>query len=136
MYIRIFSVILLACSLAACGPVYQTSYSYQAPHNIHEKQCIIQCQQAKTTCNSACQTGQYQCQQAAMSRARFNYAEYKSRQRLMGQPVQRDLNSFYNGSNCDSTCGQCTYNFNNCYTMCGGKVLVHRQCVAFCPKDG
>lgn len=132
---RLISLLLIACILAGCGPVYQTSYTYQAPKNIQAKQCIIQCQQAKTTCQSACQTSQYQCQQAAMSQARFNYEEYKSQQKLMGKPVQADLNSFYNGGDCYNTCGQCSYNFNNCYTMCGGKVLVHKRCVAFCGKN-
>ncbi len=135
MFLRFTLLLILALSLAACGPVYQTSYSYQPPASIQGKQCIIQCQQAKTTCESACSTRKFQCQQAAMSQARFNFAEYRSQQKLQGKPISQDLNDFYNPIGCDSFCGQCPTNFNNCYTMCGGKVLVHKKCVAFCGKN-
>lgn len=129
-----FLVSLLAAVLAGCGPIYNTSYTYQAPAGIQGRQCIIQCQQAKTLCQSACSTRNYQCKSMSMQEARYSYREYKYRQRRRGEAIDRDLDDFYNPMGCGGSCG-CAPKFNDCYTMCGGQVLVHKKCVAFCGSE-
>jgi uncharacterized protein YceK len=118
--------------LSGCGPIYQTTYSYQPPRAQMGKMCISQCFQTKSMCQQMCQTQDQSCRTQEHQNAYFRYQAYHAQQVSRGKPVNKSINDFDNSfSVCQHSCS-CTADFNMCYQSCGGSVLEHRECTAFC----
>lgn len=135
---KLFLSVLLIASLAltGCGPIYQTTYSYEPPANINARSCIVQCQQNRMQCNFACSSQNNQCEMMAQQSAMFQYRAYVSQQRAAGQPVTATVQNFFDDSSCQmqSYCN-CTPQYNQCYQFCGGRIIAQQKCVAFCGDD-
>ena len=137
MYSRIVQCVCILVGitlLSACGPIYNTSYQYHPPTSLQGRQCIVQCSRTKEACQHHCNSDVNQCRSLAMQQANFDYNAYVNARNVRREPVERDLNSFYNPSQCNTSCN-CEPEFNNCYTLCGGHIETIRKCVAFCDQQ-
>lgn len=131
----IFTCLFLAITLAGCGPIYQTHYSYVPPHSSVGKMCIAQCVQSKSTCQQMCQMKEQNCQYQSREEARYSYSEYKHDRKKHGKAVKKELRDFDSGRySCHQSC-DCDETFNSCYDACGGKVVESRVCTMFCDKQ-
>lgn len=133
--LSILGFIAVTLLLSACGPIYQTTYSYIPPASDTGKMCATQCQQNQSMCQQLCNSRADTCQSNARSQAMYAYEEYKSEQISQGQPVTETLNDFYDDSQCSNmNCG-CSDSYNSCFTTCGGQIIPKSTCVAFCNKQ-
>lgn len=123
----------LASLLAACGPIYQTHYTYQPPVSWRGRQCVNQCLSQKSFCESACQSAYQRCTIREDRIAAREYRAYVREQNRMHKPVTKSPGEFGDYSACSRSCS-CDTNYRQCYSNCGGQVIPHRKCVAFCKK--
>lgn len=123
----------LTLMLAACGPIYETQYSYQPPHSDTGRMCAAQCVQNKSTCHAMCEMRKQTCLAQDKQNALVQFEAYKTRRIAEHRPVDKTPVDFENSWNCNQACG-CGDTFNMCYQTCGGVVTPHRECVAFCDK--
>ncbi len=133
-----FNMILLLIScliLAACGPIYKKTYTYVPPHSWHGKRCVSRCMGIKTSCKIGCRKQQEVCRRDAQRAAKPAYKDYLRSQRKKHKSAYETINDFADYSNCNQSCG-CQSDYRQCYRSCGGQIIVGKQCVMFCKKDG
>ena len=131
-----FTTILLATVAAlvtACGPVYETHYSYVSPKSWRGKQCVNRCLRDRSRCQSRCQRNNQSCRNTANLAAMPAYLSYVEQAKKNNDPVWKNVSDFADYSQCNSSC-DCESNYRQCFTNCGGDVIANTQCVAFCPK--
>ena len=130
--LKLLLAVITAITMMACSSVYDTQYRYQKPSSESGKQCIVQCQQTKNTCQQLCQNDSPLCKARARERARQDFNEYVSQRKIAGKPIVRDLDSFYDPLQCASPTCNCEADYRACYQMCGGQVVAEKKCVANC----
>jgi hypothetical protein len=131
----IFLLALMTGFLTACGPIYQTQYSYVPPRSPMGNMCLAQCIQGKSMCEQMSQMRSDSCRMQSRQDAMFRYQVYRDGQIARGQPIHRRPNDFDYGSfGCNSSGDTCTHNFNMCYQSCGGQVMAQQVCTAFCNR--
>lgn len=138
--IRIYFIGLLGLILAGCsaeGTLYNTSYNYLPPASVSGKMCILQCQQAKNSCERACHANNGDCEAQIRKQARYNYSEYVAKRRAMGKPIKKQVDDFYDASVCNENrpCG-CDKDYQACYELCGGQISATKRCTIFCDHKG
>ena len=135
--LTILFLLFLLLSLSACGPIYNTSYSFSQPKSTSGKQCTNACLQNRSVCNMQCNAQNEQCRVNARKIALPTYLLYLVNQGKEEQPRRhnrdRTIDDFANYSNCSSIC-DCESTYNQCFSGCGGIVTENRQCVVFCDK--
>ncbi|MEO8400230.1 MAG: hypothetical protein ABI597_00355 [Gammaproteobacteria bacterium] len=124
---------LMVFVVTACGPIYQTKYSYQPPHSDMGRMCASQCLQSKSSCDQMCQMRKDNCFLHARQNALVQFEAYKAEQKAKSKPVEKTPASFENTAGCDQPCN-CGFDFNMCYQTCGGVVTKYEVCTAFCDK--
>lgn len=129
----LLTLILSASLLTGCGPVYQTRYTFQPPHNWHGRKCVNRCLAERSQCYSNCRVSNQMCRNSADMEALPSYLNYAHEQRKAGQPVYDNVNDFADKSGCYSNCG-CASSYRECYENCGGIVTPYTVCTAFCPQ--
>ncbi|CAM2961660.1 Uncharacterised protein [Legionella steigerwaltii] len=129
----IFSILVLASMLIACGPIYNTEYSFVPPQSDVAKMCTAQCIQGKNDCEQSCRVDNENCRMRAQQNAMFEYKHYKEEQKRMGLPINKTVNDFDRSSSCNNSC-RCESTYRACYSACGGEVREHKVCVAFCDQ--
>lgn len=130
----IFSIMALVGMLTACGPIYNTEYSFVPPKSDIAKMCTAQCIQGKNDCEQSCRVDNDNCRMRAQQNAMFEYKQYKEDRKRMGLPINKSVNDFDRSSSCSNSC-RCESTYRACYSACGGEVLEHKVCVAFCDKQ-
>ena len=123
--------LFVALFLSACGPMYETTYTYVPPKDTKGQMCVMQCQNSKSLCQRLCDSETENCKNRQMNEARFKYESYVSQQRAAGQQPTRDMNSFYDSYGCHHKC-HCGEDYRSCFALCGGQVIPQTTCVAFC----
>ncbi len=122
-----------ACLLLwGCGPVYETSYTYQSPKSMQGKRCVSQCRQSRTMCKRLCTSETENCKLRARDDASYRYREYVARQRIAHRPIERTPDSFYSAAHCSRKSCSCEEDYRACFEMCGGEAIAVKRCVAFC----
>ena len=124
-------LLLITSFITACGPMYTTTYSYVGPKDTKGQMCVMQCQQSKSLCQRLCSSESENCKSRAMGDARFKYEEYLSERRSQGKTAEKNMNSFYDSSECGRTCN-CDDDYRSCFQLCGGQVIPQTTCTAFC----
>src|SRR3990167_3408790 len=125
--------ILASILLTACGPVYQTTYTYDPPDAWSGRKCVNRCLEVKSQCNIECSRNNQVCVAEARENGDFRYRQYVREQRRLNKPVVLGPEDFIDTNGCYSGCS-CDSDYRECYMNCGGKVITHQRCVAFCPK--
>jgi hypothetical protein len=128
----VFLLILMVSLLSACGPIYQTTYTYSPPSSQTGKMCVNQCLQTKNNCQQMCQLQDQNCRMQARQDAFYRYQQYRDEQTSRGEKNDRSIDSFDDSySRCNHSC-HCVSDFNICYENCGGVVQKNKVCTAFC----
>ncbi len=120
-------------TLAGCGPVYNTSYTYKSPRAWRGRMCVNTCLQQRNTCSLQCKEMNSQCRETAIIAARPAYKAYLRHQRHHHKTAWKSVNDFADFSQCNNVCN-CAPNYNQCFENCGGRIIAHTRCVAFCKK--
>lgn len=123
---NLWCLLLISLFISACGPMRPTSYTYVPPKDAKGKVCTMQCQQSKSSCQRLCDSEAENCKSRAMGEARLKYDSYLSEQRSKGEPVEKDLNSFYSSDSCVEHCN-CTTDYQSCFQLCGGELIPQTQ---------
>lgn len=119
--------------IAACGPMYKTTYNYIPPHSNHGRMCLNQCLDIQNNCREVCNNHKDQCKAMAQRRAEADFWAYQRAQRDTHQPIMKTTSDFYNDMGCQESC-HCNEQYNQCYINCGGQIVPTQTCVAFCDK--
>lgn len=128
-------VMVLAAGVTACGPVYETSYSYTPPRSAEGRMCTSQCQQIQNLCLQNCRLEQQTCTSQARAEAASDYSAYVAERTAAKAPVKKRQSDFDYSYRCssDSACeSRCGNDFRFCYSNCGGQITSQRVCTAFC----
>jgi len=126
-------LVMLTSLLTACGPVYQSHYTYQAPTTRMDQKCAAQCMQGKSSCLQICDLKNLRCVQRVHQDAEYRYQQYRQTQLSRGARVTKSLRQFEDRTECRKSC-TCRVTFNTCYSACGGQVFEHKKCIAFCDE--
>lgn len=162
--LKYFILALLACFTVACGPIYETSYTYKNPKNIQGKRCVNQCLWQKNRCQGRCQNRRARCldqisQDNNRRRDRYERCVKKAFNRFMRRQPKRHHNKHHNKHHkprkhqqprfnpanygCEkhlrstSVCNvscDCQPAYKACFVNCGGLIIPHTKCIAFCKK--
>ena len=139
------SLLLVTLMLSACGPIYQTRYSYFPPTATKGKMCINQCLLNSQQCGNDCNTQQNSCKVLDEIRAQNEYNAYIKRNcqkvlvyaenqqsygygRSIGGAVSKkmqcdngspkSIDYFRNSYGCSSAFDDCSSNCKNMYNSC------------------
>ena len=128
-------LLLFLLTLIACGPVYQTSYSYSPPPSLKSTSCINHCQ----TNQQDCEWQEEQRYQACEDRASADYNICESN-KIYGYNYKKKrtecvANCYCSRTSCSApNIERCTTRYNSCYVGCGGTVVSTTQCVSNCEE--
>jgi hypothetical protein len=132
---RLLLTILLALPVAACGPMYDTTYKYVPPGDRQGRSCVRDCQSDKQECDFRVERVTRQCEREDEDRAEHAFRQYKRERAEAKLPLKKTVRDFMR-HNCSSRASnkeeRCDANFNMCFESCGGDVIEERECVAFC----
>jgi uncharacterized protein YceK len=129
---NIVMLFLIMLFLSGCGPIYQTTYSYQPPKSQMGIMCVSQCVQTKAMCQQLCQIQDQNCRNQEHQYAFYRYEAYRDKQTAQDKKIDKTVDDFDQGFlQCKTMC-HCEVDFNLCYQNCGGVVLQHQVCTAFC----
>jgi hypothetical protein len=101
----------------ACGPIYQTEYSFIPPTNEQGRACVFQCENGKLQCAQIEDMRKERCD----DRAEHEY--YRCQDRGEKYCYRESCSADY--ENCESR-------YRGCFQSCGGKVESKQVCTAFC----
>jgi hypothetical protein len=133
MFGNIICSLFMLVLLTACGPIYNTEYTFVPPRSNMGKMCIAQCVQSKSMCQQMCDMRNDNCRAQAKMEAHQDYKMYKHERHKEGKEVKKDIGDFDKSYACNTNCN-CEPQFHSCYSACGGQVLEKQVCVAFCDK--
>ena len=126
----------VACAaIAACGPVYKTTYELTPPQTAEGRFCVAQCQQTKTTCQRAGYDRYQRCRSDQRAYAERKFNEYRIQQLLLKQPIKKSQRHFRGGYSCrheKAYKSGCEQDFVGCFSVCGGQVTPRTVCTANC----
>ncbi len=131
----LFIVLPLFFSLlvTGCGPMYNSSYSFEQPKSFSGKQCSNTCLQNRTSCQMQCSTQNEMCRTNARQAAMPTYVLYLANKTEKSKNPNKTIDDFADYSPCNASCG-CDETYNQCFSNCGGVITEHKQCVAFCSQ--
>jgi hypothetical protein len=108
---------LVAVCISACGPVYDTRYTFVPPERPEGRTCVFQCENSKLQCQNMQDMQKQNCE----FRAQLEYERCKDR-------GEKHCYEDY----CSSDYSRCDEQYRNCFQACGGTVNRQDVCVAFC----
>ena len=137
MYGKSLSVLLfvlfIPLFILACGPVYQTDYSFIPPTTEHGQMCVFQCDNSKIQCEQLEEMRYQNC----LDRADRDYHSCEMTKRYgynkNGEWVCQE-NCYCFRSSCSLDESKCHERYRACYQTCGGKVESRTYCVSNCEK--
>lgn len=133
--IFIFTALCFSIFLGACGPIYQTTYRYQAPVTSEGRMCANSCLDKMSACKSQCETEAAQCRHIKSLEGENAYLRYLNEQKTKGAKADKTLINFQDFSSCSNGCQERCENVHRiCHVNCGGDVLEERRCTAFCDR--
>jgi hypothetical protein len=125
----------LTALLAACGPIYDTQYTYSAPTSARGQACVSSCEADKSGCTYSCRRRTQDCENEKEMIADREYNRYARWRQNQGLPVDRTRLSFMPGYSCpwESECTDvCDAEYRACFTGCGGRIDAQQVCVMGC----
>lgn len=133
---RLFLLIALTATVAACGPVYDTQYHFTPPADPTGRQLAGQCRVMQNMCLQNCRMQEHACRSDARAQGMMEYQAYVAERRRKNLPLKRSPESFVSTYMCDSDrCDDaCADDYRGCYVEAGGQIRAQRVCVAFCDQ--
>lgn len=114
------TILLVVLLLGACGPIYETQYSYTAPEGPQGQMCVSQCEMHRMNCEQLEDMKKQNCD--ANAAREYDYCRYHTDEKYCYQ------------ESCSVDYSRCERLYNTCYQGCGGRVDAHQVCVAFCEQ--
>lgn len=121
-------LMLVALPLTACGPMYDTFYTFTPPETASGQQCLMQCEHLKMQCRSMEEMRVDACEERsrwAQERCRDDIYRRKHR-----EPKWHECGS----ESCTADLERCEASYRSCYQSCGGRVTSETRCVANCDQ--
>ncbi len=110
--------------LAACGPIYETRYSFTPPPTPEGRVCLLQCDQIRLQCRQFEDMKKENCEQ----QNRWEREHYE-RCKNAGRKDCR-----YPSTYCSTNYDRCEEQYRICFQTCGGRVDATTVCVANCEQ--
>ncbi len=90
--------------------------------NNHFVSCKINCENRLKICTKVCRNNNLQCSAAATELTAKNYAHYLHEQRVKGEFIALQLNSFCDPLQCRKTTCNCQADYRVCVRACKGTI--------------
>lgn len=120
--------LLVVLLLGACGPVYNTEYTFSPPKSETGRSCTYHCDTNKFQCRQIEDMHAQRCQEQA-------YWEQQRCEAEIYRNKGRDPKWYECGtSSCSADYDRCEEQYRACYQSCGGKVESVTRCVANCEQ--
>lgn len=137
LFRRLFLMLAVAATVAACGPVYDTQYHFTPPADPTGRQLAGQCRVVQNMCKQNCQMREHACRADARAEGMMEYQAYVAERRRKNLPIKRSPESFVStymcgSGNCEDACED---DYRGCYVEAGGQIRAQRVCVAFCDQQ-
>lgn len=132
---RLAAMTGLAVMLAACGPIYDTTYTYTPPTGQRGQACVSSCEADQSQGRYACRQRTQACENEKDRIADREYNRYVYYRQQQGLPLDRTRQSFEPSYSCpwESECTDVVdADYRACFTGCGGRIDATQTCVMGC----
>ena len=132
---RLAIMLGLTALLAACGPIYNTEYTFTPPSSARGQACVSSCEADKSGCSYSCRRQTQDCENEKSRIADREYNRYVRYRQQQGLPIERTRMSFEPSYSCpwESECTDvCEAEHRACFTGCGGRIDAQQVCVMGC----
>jgi hypothetical protein len=124
--------------IAACGPLYHTTYTYVAPVSVSTRECVQDCAMETQDCVARTEHYYRMCEREDEDMAEDAFRRYRRAREEQKLPLKKSVWDFKSMS-CSSYQSehkaQCDAHYNSCFTHCGGQIIPKRECVMFSELD-
>ena len=130
--------LFLAWAVAACGPLYQTTYTYVAPNSVSTRECLQDCTGATQDCIARTERHYRWCEREDEDQAEDAFRRYRRAREEQKLPLKKSVRDFksMSCSNFQSEHkAQCNAHYDACFTGCGGQIIPKRECVMLCDEE-
>jgi hypothetical protein len=128
-------VLMVTWPVAACGPIYQTTYTYVAPNSPGTRSCVRDCTEETQDCAARAEHYYRMCEREDEDQAEEAFRRYRRAREEQKLPVKKSVWDFKSMS-CSSFQSdhksRCDAHYNACFTDCGGQIVPQRECIMFC----
>lgn len=127
----------LSVLLAACGPIYETQYTYTQPDSRRGQACTSSCEADQQACKYQCKRETQDCENEKTRVAEREFRRYERYQRDQNLPVTRSVYDFKPNYSCpwEHECANvCEADYRACFTGCGGRIDAQQVCVMGCDQ--
>lgn len=124
-------------ALAACGPIYDTQYTYHQPDDRRGQACTASCEADQSQCSYQCSRETQDCENERRQIAERDFRRYERYQRNNDLPVEKSEYDFMPSYSCpwESECTNvCEAEYRACFTGCGGEIEARQVCVMGCDQ--
>ena len=128
--------LFMALGLAACGPLYETQYSFIPPNTPQGAMCVGQSQMVEQMCHQRCDMVEDHCRDEENREAERMYHRYLEDCARDRKKPEHGLEYFRHYHSChEIRCNDiCNEDFRFNFSNCGGQVIAQQVCIAFCDK--
>lgn len=126
---RILATVIAALVISACGPIYNTEYTYIPPADTDSRACIAQCNNSKGQCQNNAQL------RADNERLRCDVDASIDYERCIGHAANDAARAQCVKRSCaggDVDDSRCDADFRVCFQSCGGIVQSRQVCTFNC----
>ena len=123
--------------IAACGPIYNTTYTYVAPDSLSTRECVQDCKEETQDCVSRTERYYRMCEREDKDMAEDAFRRYRRAREEQKLPLKKsvwDFKSMGRSSYQSEHKAQCNAHYDACFTGCGGQIIPKRECVMFCDE--
>ena len=133
--IAAFGLIFGLATLAACGPIYETQYTFHPPGGHRGQACVSSCDADQTAGRYQCRREVQDCENEKQRIAQREYNRYVRWRQDQNLPVDKTLYDFTPSYSCpwESDCTSvCEADYRACFQGCGGRIDAQQVCVMGC----
>jgi hypothetical protein len=134
---KLLPTLIVSWLVGACGPLYQTTYTYVAPDSVSTRECVQDCTEETQDCVARTEHYYWMCEREDEDMAEHAFRRYRRAREEQKLPVKKsvwDFKSMGCSSYQSEHKAQCNAHYDACFTGCGGQIIPKRECVMFCDE--
>jgi hypothetical protein len=134
---KLLPTLIVSWLVGACGPLYQTTYTYVAPDSVSTRECVQDCTEETQDCVARTEHYYRMCEREDEDMAEHAFRRYRRAREEQKLPVKKsvwDFKSMGCSSYQSEQKAQCNAHYDACFTGCGGQIIPKRECVMFCDE--